>query len=136
MKTSQVIIFQQQLYLQSWTQAVKKQFWSRNNIPAKNLDNNRFVNVSNGEQRPIEIIQKNNSEELSFGIINIGKKCKYSERYSKILRSETRRLDLRACTTPKLFYDYKKLELLQIRKYIHLPSKIFRSQPSYVPKSY
>ncbi|OFC61133.1 hypothetical protein BBW68_13460 [Candidatus Erwinia dacicola] len=85
------------------------------NIPVENLDYNRLVIAPGEGQRPIDIIQDNNSEELSFGTIYVGQKRTCSETYSKIIRSEIRRFDRRACTIPKLFYDYKKLELLQIK---------------------
>ncbi|XP_050339187.1 uncharacterized protein LOC126765663 [Bactrocera neohumeralis] len=85
------------------------------NIPIENMEYNRLVIAPGEGQRPIDIVQDNNSEELSFGTIYVGQKRTCSETYSKIVRSEIRRFDRRACTIPKLFYDYKKLELLQIK---------------------
>ncbi|XP_069969212.1 uncharacterized protein [Bactrocera oleae] len=85
------------------------------NIPVEILDYNRLVIAPGEGQRPIDIIQDNNSEELSFETIYVGQKRTCSETYSKIIRSEICRFYRRACTIPKLFYDYKKLELLQIK---------------------
>jgi hypothetical protein len=87
------------------------------------LDNNHVANVAMqriiiapGEgQRPLDMILDADSEELAFPTIYAGVKRKTCQTFTTIVRSELRNFDRRGCRTDKLFFNYKKLELLKIR---------------------
>jgi len=90
------------------------------------LENNQTHNVgipritmAPGEgQRPLDVILDADSEELAFSSIYAGVKRPSSEIYTTVVRSELRNVDRRGCRTNKLFFNYKKLELIKIRNNI------------------
>ncbi|KAI8116853.1 ATP-dependent DNA helicase PIF1 [Lucilia cuprina] len=86
-----------------------------NNVPVENIPLQRLVMAPGEGQRPLDMIMDEDSEELAFVTIYGGKKRTCPETYSKIVRSELRRYDRRACRIDKLLYSYKKLELLSIK---------------------
>ncbi|XP_037820089.1 uncharacterized protein LOC119609402 [Lucilia sericata] len=85
------------------------------NVPVENVPLQRLVMAPGEGQRPLDMVIDEDSEELSFVTIYGGRKRTCSESYSKIVRSELRRYDRRACRIDKLLYSYKKLELLSIK---------------------
>ncbi|KAL7726146.1 hypothetical protein ACLKA6_002616 [Drosophila palustris] len=90
------------------------------------LENNDHVHnvgipriaIAPGEgQRPLDVIL-NVDAELAFPSIYAGIKRQSSETFTTIVRSELRNVDRRGCRTDKLFFNYKKLELIKIRNNI------------------
>jgi len=69
-------------------------------------------------KRPLDVILDADSEELAFPSIYAGVKRPSSESYTTVVRSELRNVDRRGCRTDKLFFSYKKLELIKIRNNI------------------
>ncbi|KAM8702289.1 hypothetical protein ACLKA7_007631 [Drosophila subpalustris] len=91
------------------------------------LENNDHVHnvgipriaIAPGEgQRPLDVILDVDAEELAFPSIYAGIKRQSSETFTTIVRSELRNVDRRGCRTDKLFFNYKKLELIKIRNNI------------------
>ncbi|XP_037825564.1 uncharacterized protein LOC119613607 [Lucilia sericata] len=85
------------------------------NVPVENIPLQRVIIAPGEGQRPLDMVVDEDSEELAFVTIYGGKKRTCPETYSKIVRSELRRYDRRACRIDKLLYSYKKLELLSIK---------------------
>ena len=64
---------------------------------------------------PVDMILDEDSEEMTFATIYCGVKRKCPKSYSVIARSELRRYDRRECRIDKILYNYKKLELINIK---------------------
>jgi len=66
-------------------------------------------------QRPLDMITDSDSEDLSFPKIYAGAKRTCVESYTKIVKPEVRNYDRRACRVGKLFYNLRKLQLINLR---------------------
>lgn len=74
--------------------------------------------MASGErQRPLDLIGDEDAVELSFPTVFAGNKRKCSVSYLTIVRSELRNFDWRGCRTDQIFYSYKKLEMMYMRKH-------------------
>jgi len=81
----------------------------------KHVAMQRIIIAPGEGQRPLDMIMDADSEELAFPTIYAGIKRKTSETFTTIVRSELRNIDRRGCRVDKLFFNYKKLELISIR---------------------
>ena len=73
-------------------------------------------------QTPLSILFDMDAEELSFPSIYCGQKRDVSSflSYNDIAKSEARNKDRRCCNVSKMFYTYKKMELLRLRSNVSL----------------
>ena len=81
------------------------------------------VRFAPGEgQTPLSILFDMDAEELSFPSIYCGQKRNVSSflSYNDIAKSEARNKDRRCCNVSKMFYTYKKMELLRLRSNVSL----------------
>ncbi|XP_070175663.1 uncharacterized protein [Littorina saxatilis] len=81
------------------------------------LDCDEAIRFAPGEgQRPLSVVLDADCEELSFPTIYAGHRRGQPESvsYAEIAKSEARRYDRRATKVPKLFFSYKKMEMIRI----------------------
>jgi hypothetical protein len=86
-------------------------------------EDNFNVKFAPGEGKtPISMLYDTDSEELSFPSIYCGHKRNTPNfiSYNDIAKSEARRSDRRCCNVTKMFYTYKKMELLRLKNNISL----------------
>lgn len=86
-------------------------------------EDNFNVKFAPGEGKtPLSVLFDDDSEELSFPSIYCGVKRNVPTfiSYNDIAKSEARRSDRRCCNPQKMFYTYKKMELLRLRNNISL----------------
>ncbi|KAL8592920.1 hypothetical protein ACOMHN_050747 [Nucella lapillus] len=81
------------------------------------LDCGQAIKFAPGEgQRPLAVLMDKDSEELAFLTIYGGHRRVQPEKvsYTDIAKSEARRYDRRATKIPKLFFSYKKMEMVRV----------------------
>ncbi|KAL8567302.1 hypothetical protein ACOMHN_023345 [Nucella lapillus] len=81
------------------------------------LDCGQAIKFAPGEgQRPLAVLMDKDSEELAFPTIYGGHRKVQPEKvsYTDIAKSEARRYDRRATKIPKLFFSYKKMEMVRV----------------------
>ena len=79
---------------------------------------------------PKSLLADNNVEELSFPAIHCGQKrqLKVNLSYNDIVKSEIRRYDRRCCDPVKLFFMFRKKEMLALHSAIQIYLKMAQNQ--------
>ena len=81
------------------------------------LDSEEAIKFAPGEgQRPLPIMLDKDCEELSFPSVFAGQRRATPEKvsYADIAKSEARRYDRRGVKIPKLFFSFKKMEMMRV----------------------
>ena len=79
---------------------------------------------------PMSLLADDNVEELSFPAIHCGQKrqLKIRHSYNDIVKSEIRRYDRRCCDPVKLFFMFRKIEMLSLHSAIQIYLKMAQNQ--------